>query len=171
MVRFLRDKRGNAFIWMIIFIFVFIGISTLVIDYGNLYVKTKKIKYTMNRAVKAASLQINEDGGDLANGVFKIDEVKAEEAFREVLAGDLGLNETTLEPLANSLLYATPIIQEFEVINDAPKSYISPIINQIYNIENPSVIATIEFKVKNTFLVTDILVNKLSGSQLTNVYD
>lgn len=171
MVRFLKDKRGNAFVWMIIFIFVFIGISTLVIDYGNLYVKTKKIKYTMNRAVKAATLQIKEDGEELANGLFKIDEVKAEEAFKEVLAGDLGLNEATLEPLANSLLYATPVIKEFEVINDAPKSYTSPVINVVYNIENPSVVATIEFKIKSTFLVTDIQVNKLSGSQLTSVYD
>lgn len=171
MVRFLKDKRGNAFVWMIIFVFVFIGISTLVIDYGNLYVKTKKIKYTMNRAVKAASLQIKEDGEELANGLFKIDEVKAEEAFREILAGDLGLSEATLEPLANSLLYATPVIKEFEVINDAPKSYTSPVINVVYNIENPSVVATIEFKIKSTFLVTDIQVNKLSGSQLTSVYD
>lgn len=171
MVRFLKDKRGNAFVWMIIFIFVFIGISTLVIDYGNLYVKTKKIKYTMNRAVKAATLQIKEDGEELANGLFKIDEVKAEEAFKEVLAGDLGLSETTLEPLANSLLYATPVIKEFEVINDSPKSYTSPVINVVYNIENPSVVATIEFKIKSTFLVTDIQVNKLSGSQLTSVYD
>ncbi|WP_326910685.1 hypothetical protein [Sedimentibacter sp. MB31-C6] len=171
MVKFLRNRRGNAFIWMIIFIFIFIGISTLVIDYGNLYVKTKKIKYTMNRAVKAASLQIKEDGEELANGVFEIDEVKADEAFKEVLAGDLGLSETTLEPKSNSLLYATPIIKEFEVINDTSTSYTSPIINQVYNIENPGVIATLEFQIKSTFLVTDIQVSKLSGSQLTSVYD
>ena len=125
MERFLKNNRGNAFIWLIIFIFVFIGVSTLVIDYGNLYVKTKKVKYTMNRAVKAASLQIEEEGTDLANGVFKINQERAELAFKEVLAGDLGLDEVTLEPRVNSLLYAKPIVKEFEVENNAPTTYTS----------------------------------------------
>jgi hypothetical protein len=172
MERFLKNDRGNAFIWLIIFIFVFIGTSTLVIDYGNLYVKSKKVKYTMNRAVKAASLQIEEGGTDLADGTFKINRERAELAFKEVLAGDLGLNEVTLEPGPNSLLYAKPIVKEFEVENDTPTIYTSSTINNyMYDIENPSVIATVEFKIKSTFLFTDIQVNKLSSSQLISVYD
>lgn len=171
MVKFLSNKKGNAFIWLIIFIFVFIGISTLVIDYSNLYNKTKKIKYTMNRAVKAASMQIEEEGYSLASGIFKIDEDEAKATFKFVLANNLGLDEVTLEPKENSILYEKPIITELEVINDVPTIYTSSVIGQSYSIENPSVVATIEFKIKSTFLVTDIKINKFSGSQLTSGYD
>ncbi|WP_440977649.1 hypothetical protein [Sedimentibacter sp. LTW-03] len=169
MVKKLNNK-GSTFIWLIIFIFIFIGISTLVIDYGNLYVKTKKIKYTMNRAVKAAALQID-DSNELASGMFKIDKDKAEETFKIILAENLGLDKTTMQPEENSLLYDKPVIREFKVINETPSSYTSAVINQTYNIENPSVVATIEFKIKSTFLITDIRVNKLSSSQLTSVYE
>lgn len=170
MVKFLNNKKGNAFIWLIILIFVFIGISSLVIDYGNLYTKTKKIKYTMNRAVKAAALQVK-DGEDLANGNFKIDEDTAKEAFFIILADDLGLDRTTLEPLSNSILSEKPIVKELEVINDTPIDYTSPNINQTYNMENPSVIAVLEFNVKSVFLSKNVVVDKLSSSQLTSEYD
>ncbi len=169
MVKKLNNK-GSTFIWLIIFIFVFIGISTLVIDYGNLYVKAKKIKYTMNRAVKAAALQID-DSSVLAAGMFKIDEDKAEETFKMILAENLGLDKTTMEPEENSLLYEKPIIKEFKVLNETPESYTSTVMNQTYDIDNPSVVATIEFKIKSTFLITDIQVSKLSSSQLTSVYE
>lgn len=169
MVKKLNNK-GSTFIWLIIFIFVFIGISTLVIDYGNLYVKAKKIKYTMNRAVKAAALQID-DSSELAAGMFKIDEDKAEETFKTILAENLGLDKTTMEPEENSLLYEKPIIKEFKVLNETPESYTSTVMNQTYDIDNPSVVATIEFKIKSTFLITEIQVSKLSSSQLTSVFE
>ena len=178
MVKLLKNQRGNAYIFLIIFIFTFIWMSTLVIDYSNLNIQTKKIKYAMNRAVKAAALQIQEgndsnltEGESLANGIFLIDEEKSEEVFKEVLASNLGLDEVSLEPLENSVLYEKPIIREFKVINSYPSNYLSPVINQTYEIEHPSVVATLEFKVKSTFLVTDIQINKFSGSQLTSVYD
>lgn len=169
MVKKLNNK-GGTFIWLIIFVFVFIGISTLVIDYGNLYVKAKKIKYTMNRAVKAAALQID-GSSELAAGMFKIDEDKAEETFKTILAENLGLDKTTMEPEENSLLYEKPVIKEFKVLNETPESYTSTVMNQTYDIDNPSVVATIEFKIKSTFLITDIQVSKLSSSQLTSVYE
>lgn len=169
MVKKLNNK-GDTLIWLIIFIFIFIGISTLVIDYGNLYVKAKKVKYTMNRAVKAAAFQID-DSNKLADGMFKIDENKAEEVFKTVLAENLGLDKTTMQPEENSLLYEKPVFKEFQVINETPSSYTSDVINQTYYIKSPSVVATIEFKIKSTFLITDIQVTKLSSSQLTSIYD
>lgn len=133
----------------------------------------------MNRAVKAASLQIKNDdtlinglnGSELAEGIFKIDDVKAKEIFKVVLSDNLALNNSTLEPKSNSLLYKKPIIRELEVINDTPTKYTSSNINQTYDVENPSVVAVLEFEVKGLFLKTDIKIDKLSSSQLTSIYD
>lgn len=170
MVKKYLNKKGNAYIWLILFIVLFIGISTLVIDYGNLYIKTKKIKYSMNNAVKAAALQIK-DGEELANGEFKIDEKKAKEIFLNVLANNLALNTSTLEPKKNSILFNTPKEKEWKVENNTPTNYFSATINHTYNINNPSVIAVYEFEIKGLFLKTDIRVAELSSSQLTSIYD
>lgn len=166
----IKNQKGNIMLVIILFVFCFLGVFTLCLDYGNIYIRTKNIKYTMNRAVKASSLQIKE-GDELAQGIFKIDEIKGKETFKVILADNLGLNETTLEPLPNSILFEKPTIKELEVINNTPTTYTSTSISKTYNINNPSVVAVIEFKVKGLFLSKTIIMDKLSSSQLTDIYN
>ena len=125
--------------------------SALVLDFSNLYIKSKKIKSAINRAVNASTFQIKE-GEELANGEFKIDEDEAETVFKETLAKNLGLDANTLEPLGKRLLPSPPIIKEFEVENDTPTTYNSPTLGMAYQIDRPSVIAVLEFQIKGVFI-------------------
>ncbi len=167
----LKNKSGSTMIiWLIIISLVFISLSAFLIDFANLYSNNKKVKSSVNFAVKAASLQIKENE-ELADGVFKIDETKAYDVFIKILAHNLNLNELTLEPLENCILYDKPLIKEFKVINDIPGTYESEVLNNQYELENPSVFAVVEFKTVTIFLEGKIVVDKLSSSQLSTIYD
>ena len=165
----LKNKEGNMFLFLMMCIVLFIGVSGLILDFFNLHVKSTKIKHAMNFAVKASSLQILE-GEELADGVFLIDPFKAKEAFDTILAKNIGLNEYTFEPLEKSLVYERPNIREFHVENTFPINYYSSTLNNTFPIENPTTIAVIEFKVRGILLKRTIRVSKLSSSQLTSVY-
>lgn len=165
----IKSKNGNAFIYLIIFIFLFVSLTALALDFSNLLIKSKKVKNAMNNAVKAGSLQIQE-GEELSEGIFLIDEVRAEEAFYKILAHNIGLDEYTLEPLERSLVYEKPIIREFYCENVVPSNYYSPTLNGTFPLEHPTTIAVIEFKVRGLLLKKTIKVGKLSSSQLKSIY-
>lgn len=169
-IKILKDKKGNAFLLLVLFVFIFTGITALVLDLNNLNIKSKKIKYAMNNAVKAGALQIKE-GVELSEGIFLIDEVKAEDAFYQILAHNVGLDETTLEPLEKSLVYETPVIRELQVVNTTPTNYNSPTLGGTFFIEHPTIISVMEFKVRGILLKKTIRVAKLSSSQLKSIYD
>ena len=170
MVKYLKNQSGNMYVFLLMFIVLFMGVSSLVLDFGNMNIQNKKIKSSINLAVKASALQIK-DGEELAGGTFLIDEEKAKDVFYDILCENLGLNRDTLEPLNKSVLYKKPNIKELEVLNNAPTTYTSSSINKSYNIENPSVVAVVEFHVKGMFLSKNIIIDKLSSSQLTSIYD
>lgn len=163
--------KGNSYIWLIIYVFVFLGVGMLVLDQGSLYMNNKKVKEGINRSVKAATLAIK-DGDDLAEGYFKIDEANAQVNFKNILAENLGLDKTTLEPLlSGSLITEKPIIREFVVENLTPKTYYSSSLEHNFNIKNPSVLAVIEVKVRGVFTSKKTTMYKLASSQLTSVYE
>jgi hypothetical protein len=168
--KILSSKDGNIFIYFILVIMVFIAISGLVMDFSNVYIKSNKVKQAVNRSAKASTIEILE-GEDLANGVFYIDEARANNTFRNILAHNLGLNDTTLEPLEKSILEEKPNILEFEAVNATPTTYYSPTLERNFDIENPSIVAVIEFKVRGVFIKKTLRISKLSASQLTSVYD
>lgn len=165
------NNNGNSYIWLVVFIVIFLGIGMLVLDQGSIYLNNKKVKEGINRSVKAATLAIK-DGNELAEGYFMIDEVNAVVNFKNILSENLGLDRTTLEPLVTgSLVTEKPVIREFVVENNTPKTYYSTILNHPFTLENPSVIAVIQVKVKGVFSSQSFTLYKLSSSQLTSVYD
>lgn len=167
----LKQKKGGVFIFLIMSIVVFAPLGALVLDFGNIYLKSKKVKNALNRAVKASVVAVQE-GEPLAQGKFLINEEKGEENFYLVLAGNLGLDPDTLEPLPNSLVEEAPNILEFSIHNDdLPKNYYVPAMDTTYEIINPSVIAAVEFKVRGIFLNQTLLIARLSASQLISIYD
>ena len=166
----LTNTKGGTFIYLIVVIIVFLGLSALALDFSNVYIKAKKIEYAVNRSVKAGTLQILE-GEELANGRFLIDETAARDAFEKILAHNLGLNEYTLEPLGKSLLCERPIIREFTVENNTPTVYHSSTLGRAYQIENPSVVAVLEFKIRGVLIKKTLRIAELSSSQLTSIHD
>jgi len=167
----INNEGGNINIWLIIIVFVFLGVAVLVMDFGSLYMNNKAVKEGLNRAVKAAALAINENE-QLAEGAFTIDPNRAEINFKQILAENIGLNEVTLEPLLiGSLVTEKPEIREFIVENSIPATYYSPVLKNTFFFEHPSVLAVIRVKVKGVFSSRIITLYKLSSSQLTSVYD
>lgn len=165
------NNKGSSYIWLIVFIVLFLGIGMLIIDQGSLYLNNKKVKEGLNRAVKAATLAIEEDEM-LAGGYFKIDEVNANINFKNILADNLGLDSTTLEPLeTGSLVVEKPIVREFIVENNTPIIYYSATLSHSFALENPSVLVVIESNIKGVFTSRKITIYKLSSSQLTSIYD
>ena len=142
----------------------------IILELSTLYIKTKKVKEALNRSVKAGSLAVIEND-NLAEGNFLINETQAQKNFKITLADNLGLDRNTLEPLQKSLVTQKPVIKEFTVKNNTPTVYHSTTLNRDFNIENPSVIAVIQFEIRGIFVKETIITYKLSSSQLTSVYD
>lgn len=164
------NNKGNSYIWLIIFVVIFLGVGMIVMDQGSLYLNNKKVKEGLNRSVKAATLAIKEDE-ILSEGHFKIDEENAQINFKNILAENLGLDKTTLEPLeTGSLVTKKPDVKEFVVENNTPKTYYLTILNHSYTLENPSVMAVVRVKVKGVFSSKTITIYKLSSSQLISIY-
>lgn len=171
MKNYINNERGSINIWFIIIVFVFLGISILVMDFGSLYMNNKTVKEGLNRAVKAAALAIKSNE-QLSEGIFTIDPARAEVNFKQILASNIGLNEITLEPLATgSLVTEKPEIKEFVIQNTTPTTYYSPVLKNYFDFEYPSVLAVIQVKVKGVFSSQIFTLYKLSSSQLTSTYD
>jgi hypothetical protein len=170
MKKYLNNK-GSSYIWLMILIFIFIGMAVILLDNASVYMNTKKIKSGLNLSVKAAALAINEDE-QLAEGIFTIDQDQAEVNFKQILSENIGLNVITFEPLpTGSLLTEKPEIKEFIVQNITPATYYSPALKNSFTFEHPSVVAVIRVKVKGVFSSRIITMYKLSSSQLTSVYE
>ena len=170
MKKYLNNK-GSSYIWLMILIIIFIGMTVLLLDNVSIYMNTKKIKSGLNLSVKAAALAINENE-QLAEGTFTIDPVRAEVIFKQILAKNLGLNQATLEPLTTgSLVTEKPEIKEFIVENLTPVTYYSPALESSFIFENPSVLTVIQVKVKGVFSSRILTMYKLSSSQLTSIYN
>jgi len=170
-MRRIKNEKGSINIWFVIIVFVSLGITVLVMDFGSLYMNNKSVKEGLNRAVKAAALAIQEDE-QLAEGIFTIDPAKAEVNFKQILAENIGLNEFTLEPLpTGSLVTEKPEIKEFVVENSTPITYYSPVLKNSFDFKQPSVLAVIQVKVKGVYSSRIYILYKLSSSQLTSIYD
>lgn len=172
MVKLLKNKKGDVFVWLIIVIFAFATMSALVMDFGNMYLKAKKVKYAVSRSVKAGSYAILE-GEELAQGNFIIKEDKAKENFRKTLADNLGLNEATMEPLDTGSILTKPlIIKEEAIVNSLTNStYTSITTGHDYQLTNPTFIGVVEVEIKGVFLRKNLVVSKLSTSELRSKYD
>lgn len=170
-MRYVNNEKGSINIWFVIIIFIFLGLAVLVIDFGSLYMNNKAVKESLNRAVKAAALAINENE-QLAEGIFTIDSVRAEINFKQILAANIGLNEVTLEPIqGGSLVTEKPDLTEFIIENSTPATYYSPALRNTFTFEHPSVMAVIQVKIKGVFSSRNFTLYKLSSSQLTSIYD
>lgn len=111
-------------------------------------------KRALNRAVKAASMQIDEDV--LATGVIQIDEAASRVCFDSLLRANLFLNPDNT-PTARSLITEAPEVLEFYVCQ-GPFPYFhaydmaGAISNIKYTFFDPGVMAVIRVKYKYNFI-------------------
>lgn len=176
-----RDKRGDAGMVIILwFGLVSLMMIFIVADFMNVMNKANIVKTSMNRAVKAAAMQVDLDAVDangdtlFGNGVFIIKDTKAREAFNNTLSHNLGIDAATYTPKDHSVLNEPCEILEFQVLNDIdnmPSTYHSATLNKDFEVEHPCVYAVIKFKVHGMLLSPEIKLGKLSSAQLLNLQD
>jgi Flp pilus assembly protein TadG len=173
----LNNKGEATIIWFFVSIIIFIGVQALIIDFGNIYQGQLKLKRTVDLASKAGALMI-QSGENLAEGDFIINESNAEGKTKEYLIKNLKLDSSeTMEegkiafnPTGASILKNPLIIEELEIINTSGE-YTSTLLNQSYQINEPSTLLTISYSFDGILLKRKFTIGKLASSQLTSTYD
>lgn len=103
----LRDDRGIAIIWLLLFLPLLLS-SVIYISTQTQAVTATDVdlRGALEVAAKSAAMQVTADSQ--AAGDPRVGAANAHAAFRRSLAQNLGLNQTTLAPLSGSMLKAAP---------------------------------------------------------------
>ncbi|WP_338826352.1 hypothetical protein MTBGP_11640 [Moorella thermoacetica] len=105
--RLLKDHRGPALIWFLIFLPVLMLVMAYLADYTQATTESDiDVQRALEMAVRAAAMQVTTDSQ--AAGHPRINIVAANIAFRRELASNLGLDANTLEPLKGSAMKTRP---------------------------------------------------------------
>lgn len=148
----LTNEKGNVslLILFIIIVPVIMMMYALNTDVELAHQYFFRAKGSLNRAVHASSLQI--DDVALSKGIYKIDETKAQEEFYKYLKYNLQLDDN-LTPLPNTFLEDQVTVLEYKVVNTGPFPY--HYVNSTYDLDvwlsRPGVIAVVEVKYPRTF--------------------
>ncbi|AKX95732.1 hypothetical protein MTHERMOG20_23440 [Moorella thermoacetica] len=105
--RLLKDQRGPALIWFLIFLPVLMLGMAYLADYTQATTESDiDVQRALEMAVRAAAMQVTPDSQ--AAGHPRINIVAANIAFRRELASNLGLDANTLAPLKGSAMKTRP---------------------------------------------------------------
>lgn len=135
---------------------LFFLMMILVADIGGAIYTKVHYKGGVDLCAKSASMQIIRDS-EYARGVMKIDEIKAEEEFKEMMKLQFNLTD---DEVAEGTVYT-------QVVNTVPSVFTHPISGKEYIINEPMFIAIFRVKRNGIFINNNILVDNLSGSQVT----
>jgi len=104
---FTRDERGAVLLWVLVFIPVLISVMVCLTRMTQaVTVSDLDLLRALESGVKAAASRVTPDSQ--AAGDPRINTLDAHMAFRRMLAGNLGLDVDTLQPLPGSLFMAAP---------------------------------------------------------------
>lgn len=93
MLQKLKSTKGSAIILIVItLVILFPIILSSIIDLSNIYRISKTLKNSLNASVKSASSRI--DWTKVHDGIFEIDVIKAERAFKEIMNLNLNVDLT-----------------------------------------------------------------------------
>ncbi|MBO8160688.1 MAG: hypothetical protein H0Z24_03545 [Thermosipho sp. (in: Bacteria)] len=102
-----KDEKGAVILWVLLLIPVlYLATTYTVIQVQVITGADVDLQGGLNSAVKAAAAQVTDDSQ--ADGNPRINTNIAHLAFRQELARNLGLDQTTLTPLTGSLLAEAP---------------------------------------------------------------
>lgn len=183
----IRNKNGSAILWLICVVIIFSSLMILAFDMGNIYLQSHMVKLSVDKAIKAASLPV-QDNEFSPYGVFLIDPVRSEQNFNNILRQNLRLNgDFTYH--SGSVIKSDLEITRFEfILNDPPNStsqadidawknkntitYTNPTFTNLNHIvEHPSVVASVRFTVDGAFISRTFTINRISAAQLMSAYD
>lgn len=153
--RFLFDKKGFMLISMMFLLIVFWYCWSLTMDGTDAKYAANTAKRALNRAVKAATLQVDKE--QLATGVLLIDEEDSRLVFDEIIRRNLFLNPDNT-PSSNSPLATAPQVLEYFVYQGPGFPYthtytiggsFAPI---QYTFQDPGVMAVIKIQYRFNFI-------------------
>ncbi|MDK2816249.1 MAG: hypothetical protein PWR22_878 [Moorella sp. (in: firmicutes)] len=105
--RLLKDRRGAALIWFLVFLPVLMLAMAYLADYTQATTESDiDVQRALEMAVRAAAMQVTPDSQ--ANGQPRINTAAAHAVFRRKLAENLGLDPNTLTPLKGSAMKTRP---------------------------------------------------------------
>jgi hypothetical protein len=110
-------------------------------------------KHGLNAAAHAAAQQTDAD--KLAEGIFSIDEAKAQASALQYLQTNLRLNESN-DPLPGTFFRSRVDVLVFEVINDNeifPFTYTNAAIGYSVTLNKPGIVMIIELEFPRTYTV------------------
>ncbi|MGB9849137.1 MAG: hypothetical protein ACPLSY_04845 [Moorellaceae bacterium] len=104
----LRDERGVVLTVMFLcFVALFLAGVMLSAEHPRAaHGSDAVLGQTVALAVRAAAMRV--DAASQANGTPRVDPAQAHATFRRMLAANLGLDASTLEPLSGSILLSPP---------------------------------------------------------------
>lgn len=137
-------------------VFLFMVVMILVFDIGSSHYVKGNYKGGLNFACKSASQQINRDD-DYARGIVTINETEAKEEYERLMMKNFNLSKDEVE---ENTLYS-------ETINTVPTNFTNPYDGNSYTIEKPIFIAIYSIKRNGVFVNNEIIIDNLSGSQVS----
>lgn len=141
---------------MVTFFFIFFIFLSICFDIAKLRETKEVIKDVMDLSTKAAVLQVDTNKDNIADGIFLIDDVKAKQAFIDVMALNLNLDPLVVKNL----------MVDYHAVN-APGPYTNPLTNITYQIGKPTFVAAIKFSFSGIVIKKDITIsNNFAGSVL-----
>lgn len=135
---------------------VFFIFMILVVDIGGAIYTKVYYKGGIDFCAKVASMEIIRDD-EYAKGIIKINEAKAEEEFKNAMELQFKL---TREEIEEGTVYA-------QAINTVPSIFTHPLSGKEYIINKPMFVVIFRVRKKGVFINNNILIDNLSGSQVT----
>lgn len=143
----LKDERGSASILALFMIISIFAVGALVSDVAKHFCIKVAVKQKLNIACRSATAQINEE--ELKNAILAIDEVRAAQAFYDVLKANLIL-DNALVPQAGSILKSGAIqVAYFKVVNPVEVPFTYSFGGYTETVSRSAVVAIISFPVKS----------------------
>lgn len=145
MTRWFKNRRGSMLLFGAMFIFALALFGTFLVEWGRLYTIRSIVEGSLQRALYAATLHV--DRVRYAEGEIYILEPEAEQAFRDILRIDLGL-DSTYHPTPQSPPFTGPVrIIDFRVYNSDNPGFPTRT-PEDWIVDRPSVYARIEVDVR-----------------------
>lgn len=149
MRRFWRNERGQATVMTLVWIGA-IGFALFAYTVSISYIRmsAQNVERTVQNAAKSAGT-LGMTGPSLAVGSPELDETTVTQAVRSILADNLGLDTTTLQPEQGSPFMSAPTIDVVVSNGPFPANIPVPLAGTTLTESYPTVVVSVQGDIRN----------------------
>lgn len=138
----MRDERGSVTLWFLGVVPLLVLVLAFSFELTELTYTANWLQEALNRSAKAAAFQITPES--YAVDQPQIDPIRAEDAFRALLAHNLRLDPLTLRPAPNARLREPPVYV-LDIYNGPfPFRYVDPAYGLDVVLTEPAAVVKVE---------------------------